>query len=158
MSPRSRVAADAWGALLRVHAEVVPKLDDAVRQATGLPLSQCDVLLELTYAPKNRLRMADLGERAVLSRTRVSRVVDELVDRGLVRKEEHPDDRRSSYAVLTAEGRKEFRKAAPVYLNAIEERFAQLRDQLRLVADRRRQSRIDCTGIISHVVNLQGSA
>jgi len=124
MSPRSRVAADAWGALLRVHAQVVPRLDDAVRQATGLPLSQYDVLLELTYAPKSRLRMAELGERVVLSRTRVSRVVDELVERGLVRKEEHPDDRRSSYAVLTAEGRKEFRKAAPVYLNAIEERFA----------------------------------
>ncbi len=68
--------------------------------------------------------MSDLAERVVLSRTRVSRLVDELVDRGLVGKEVHPDDRRSAYAVISNEGLALFKAAAPVYLRAIENQFA----------------------------------
>lgn len=124
MPSRKKLAADAWGALLQVNAALVPELDRAVRSRTGLPLSWYDVLLELNAEPDGRLRMTDLAERVVLSRTRVSRVVDELVDRGLITKEIHPNDRRSAYATITEAGRTEFRAAAPVYLAAIERRFA----------------------------------
>jgi DNA-binding MarR family transcriptional regulator len=60
----------------------------------------------------------------VLSRERVSRVVDELERAGLVRREPNPDDRRSSLAVLTPEGRSRLRSAAPAYLAGIEEHFS----------------------------------
>jgi len=124
MPSRRTLAANAWGALLRAHAALVPALDREVQGQSGLPLSWYDVLLELATQPEGRLRMTDLAERVVLSRSRVSRLVDELIARGLVSKEDHPDDRRSAYAVITKAGLSAFRSAAPVYLRAIEKQFA----------------------------------
>jgi DNA-binding MarR family transcriptional regulator len=113
----------AWAALLRTHAAVVPLLDRALVQS-GLPLSWYDVLLELNAAPGRRLTMGQLGERAVLSRSWVSRVVDELCRAGLLKREANPADRRSAYAVITPAGRQRLRAAAPVYLAAIDQHFA----------------------------------
>jgi DNA-binding MarR family transcriptional regulator len=121
---RARIAARAWGSLLQVHAALVPELDRRLRDATGLPLTWYDVLLELSAARDHRLTMSQLGERAVLSRTRVSRVVDDLVVAGLVRRDIHPADGRSSYAVITEAGLARFREAAPIYLSGIEDQFA----------------------------------
>jgi DNA-binding MarR family transcriptional regulator len=81
------------------------------------------VLLELNSAPERRLRMSELGTRVVLSRERVSRVVDELVRAGLVARERNPEDRRSVFAVITPAGRDRLRAAAPTYLAGIERHF-----------------------------------
>jgi DNA-binding MarR family transcriptional regulator len=116
----TRVA--AWAAVLRVHAAVVPRLERELA-AVGMPLSWYDVLLELNTAPDRRLRMTELGARAVLSRERVSRVVDELERAGLVRRERNPDDGRSLLAVVTDEGRARLRAAAPTYLAGIARHF-----------------------------------
>ena len=112
----------AWAALLRTHAAVLPKLERAL-QPTGLPLTWYDVLLVVNAAPDRRLRMTELGQLAVVSRERVSRVVTELERAGLVVREANPNDKRSSFTVITPEGRKRLRKSAPVYLKAIEEHF-----------------------------------
>lgn len=114
----------AWAALLRCHAAAVPVISDELTKATGLPLSWYDVLLELRSAERGRLRMRELGGRVVLSRSRVSRIVDEMVDAGLVQRDVDPRDRRSSFATLTALGEGELRKAAPVYLGAVGRHFA----------------------------------
>ena len=111
--------AAVWSALLRLHAELVPLLDSELDRAVGIPLRWYDVLLELSAAPERRMRMSDLGETVVLSRTRVSRLVDVLVDEGLVARVANPDDGRSALACLTNEGVKAFRRAAPVYLERI---------------------------------------
>ncbi len=124
-SPGSTTAADAWGALLRVHATLVPALDRELQAAHQLPLAWYDVLLELNSGPDRRLRMSELGERVTLSRTRVSRLVDEMSVAGLVRRDANPDDRRSAYAVLTTKGRNVFRQAAPTYLAGIDRHFGQ---------------------------------
>lgn len=121
---RRELATNAWAALLRTHAAVVPQLDRTVQRQTGLPLSWYDVLLELAAAPDRRLRMTELGECVVLSRTRVSRIVDEMTGAGLVSREDNADDKRSAYAALTAAGWARYRAAAPHYLGAIEEQFA----------------------------------
>jgi DNA-binding MarR family transcriptional regulator len=113
----------AWGGLLHVHADLVPLLDRRLQAAAGLPLPWYDVLLELNAAPERRLRMGELGERVVLSRTRVSRLVDELARAGLVRRESNPADKRSAYAVLTDLGRSRLRSAAPAYQSGIVEHF-----------------------------------
>jgi DNA-binding MarR family transcriptional regulator len=123
--PRKKLAADAWGALLQVHAALVPVLDRELRMHAQLPLTWYDVLLELHAAGDRALTMSELAGRVVLSRTRVSRVVDELALAGLVRREANPADARSAYAVLTDEGVSRFRQAAPVYLAGIERQFAQ---------------------------------
>jgi DNA-binding MarR family transcriptional regulator len=112
----------AWAAVLRVHAAVVPRLERELA-AVGMPLSWYDVLLELNAAPDRRLRMSELGARAVLSRERVSRVVDELQRAGLVRRERNPDDGRSLLAVITDDGRARLRAAAPTYLSGIARHF-----------------------------------
>jgi DNA-binding MarR family transcriptional regulator len=113
----------AWAALLRVHAALVPALDSELQAAHGLPLSWYDVLLELNAAPERRLTMGELGEVAVVSRSRVSRVVDELVRAGLVSRETNPADGRSAYAVITEAGRRRLRAAAPTYLGGIQRLF-----------------------------------
>jgi DNA-binding MarR family transcriptional regulator len=117
-------AVATWSALLRAHAAVLGELEQEMQKAQNLPLTWYDVLLELNAAPERRLRMQELGERTVLSRTRVSRLVDELVRAGYVRREQVEGDRRGSWAVLTPEGRARLRAAAPGYLDGIARHFA----------------------------------
>ena len=147
MAPtRRQLAADAWGSILRVHAAFVPELDTHLRTASGMPLAWYDVLLELAGEPDGRLRLSDLADRAVLSRARISRVVDELVSAGLVEKTPNPLDKRSSYAVITGAGRERQRRAAPRYVREIESLFprdltnADLR-RLKAVLDRVMEAR-----------------
>ena len=116
--------ADTWGALLKVHAALVPRLDRELQDTHGLPLTWYDVLLELNSAPERRLTMGQLGAVAAVSRTRVSRVVDELVRAGLVTRESNPDDGRSAFAAMTPAGRAALRKAAPTYVAAVHREFA----------------------------------
>lgn len=113
----------AWEALLRLHAAVLPRLERSVVSETGLPLTWYDVLLEL-HGGGGRLTMGQLAERVVLSRTRVSRLVDDLQAAGLVAREPNPDDGRSAFAVLTEAGRRRFLAAAKAYLPAIDREFA----------------------------------
>lgn len=112
----------AWAFLLRTHAAVLPQLERAL-VSTGLPLTWYDVLLVTNAAPERRLRMTELGQQAVVSRERVSRVVTELEGAGLIERQANPDDRRSSFAAITPEGRKRLRQAAPIYLRAVEQHF-----------------------------------
>src|SRR3954449_399504 len=112
----------AWAALLRTHAAVVPKLEKAL-SGSGLPLTWYDVLLVVNAAPDRRLRMSEVGRQVVVSRERVSRVVTELEREGLIERQANPDDKRSSFAAITPEGRKLLRKAAPIYLRAVETHF-----------------------------------
>jgi DNA-binding MarR family transcriptional regulator len=113
----------AWAALLRVHAALVPVLDRELQAACNLPLTWYDVLLELNAAPGRRLSMGELGKVAVVSRSRVSRVVDQLAADGLVAREANPDDKRSAYASITEAGRARLRAAAPIYLDGIKQHF-----------------------------------
>ena len=122
---RSHLSTSAWGALLQVHAAVVPVLDQELVAKAGMPLRFYDVLLELAAAPERKLRMSDLADRVVLSRTRVSRLVEEMAAAGLIVREQNPEDRRSAYATLTDLGLRRYRQAAPTYLAGIEEHFAQ---------------------------------
>lgn len=112
-----------WSAFLRAHAAVVRRIEAEVEAKARLPLGWYDVLLEINSAPGRRMRMQELGEAAVLSRSRVSRIVDELVAGGLVERRPNDNDRRSSYATITDEGRKVLRRAAPIYLAAVREHF-----------------------------------
>ena len=114
----------AWRAFLQAYAVVVPRIERTLQAETGLPFAWYDVLLELNAAlPERRLRMQELGDRVTISRSRVSRVVDELARAGLVERIPDPTDRRASFAAITADGRTALRKAAPVYLAAVEREF-----------------------------------
>lgn len=126
---------DAWRMLLLAHAGAVRAIEEDVGHH-GIPLTWYDVLLELNGARGRRLRMQELSDRVVLSRTRVSRLVDEMARRGLVVKQPDDTDRRSTWAVITDEGRAALRRTAPVYLAGIREHFGQylMAAELRSVA------------------------
>jgi DNA-binding MarR family transcriptional regulator len=134
---RNELGLATWAMFLRTHAAVVSRLEREMDHERRLPLAWYDVLLELNAAPDRRLRMQDLGNRVVLSRSRVSRIVDELTRAGFTRREPDPIDRRGSHAVLTHAGRDALRSAAPIYLRGITEHFTSHLDdrQLRTVHD-----------------------
>lgn len=134
---RDDLGTTTWSMLLRTHAAVVRIIEREVEDATGLPLSWYDVLLELDAAADGRLRMQELAARVVLSRTRVSRLVDEIARAGMVDKQPDPADGRAALAAITERGRAELRAAAPVYLDRIWAHFAShlSRDQLQAIHD-----------------------
>ena len=121
---RSRL--EVWQQFLRAHRQVLGVLGDELEQERGLPLAWYEVLLHVERAPDRRLRMSDLADAVVLSPSGLTRLVDRMVDDGLVRREPCPSDRRSTYAVLTADGRSALRRAAPTHLRGIDEHFARL--------------------------------
>ena len=81
------------------------------------------MLLDLNAGRDRSLRMQDLAARAVLSRTRVSRIVGELEAAGYVERRPDPDDGRASLVALTPAGREALRRAAPLYLDGIDRHF-----------------------------------
>jgi len=117
------VDVSAWRALLLAQSRVVRAIERDLDAVGAIPLGWYDVLLELNAAPQRQLRMQDLAARAVLSRTRVSRIVTELADAGYVERREDPADRRAWLATLTAEGRGALKATAPRYLAGIEQHF-----------------------------------
>lgn len=119
---KAEIGVEAWAAVLRTRALLVRRFEAALRSATGLPLATYDILLVLKEA-KGRMTVQALGELTVVSRTRVSRIVDEMEATGLVVRRRNPVDRRSSFVELTARGRTALRRAAPIYLGAIRAHF-----------------------------------
>jgi DNA-binding MarR family transcriptional regulator len=113
----------AWRLLLEAHATVTELLEHELVAERGLPLNRYDVLLNLAEAPEGRLRMQELSESVLLSKSGLSRLVDRMVEAGLVRREQCQDDRRGWFAVLTDQGRSALRRAAPVHLRGIQEHF-----------------------------------
>ena len=112
----------AWRAVLLAQSRAIRAIERDLEQAGAISLQWYDVLLELNAAPDG-LRMQELAMRTVVSRTRVSRIVAELEQRGLVERVIDPDDGRASLATITIAGRDEFRRAAPVYMAGIDNHF-----------------------------------
>jgi DNA-binding MarR family transcriptional regulator len=113
----------AWQAFLHAHHDVTARLDADLREQHGLTFSEYDVLLRLARAPERSLRMSDLAERVLLSPSGLTRLVDRLVDDGLVIRDTHPDDARVTLARLTGRGRERLRRAARTHLRGIHEHF-----------------------------------
>jgi DNA-binding MarR family transcriptional regulator len=114
----------AWRSLLEAHAAVTDLLERELERERGLALSKFEVLLKLADAPGGRMRMLELAESVLLSKSGLSRLIDRMEEAGLVRREGCPPDRRGKFAVLTDEGRRVLRRAVPVHLRGIEEHFA----------------------------------
>jgi DNA-binding MarR family transcriptional regulator len=112
-----------WRRFLHAHALVIRRLEQELAAEAGMPLAWYDVLLQLAEAPRQRLRMAELAERVELSRSGLTRLVDRLVDDGLVCREPSPDDARGTYTVLLPAGLQRLRRAAPGHLAGIQRHF-----------------------------------
>lgn len=130
-SGRSRVTADelaVWRAFLRAHARVVRTLEADLLAEHDLPLAWYDVMVQLVEAPGRRVRMTELADRVLLSRSGLTRLVDRMVGAGLVRREPCDTDARGYYAVLTDEGYARLRSAAGTHLRGVRDRVISLFD------------------------------
>ena len=116
---------DAWRLFITAHAQLINRIDSQLQSAEKIPLNWYDVLIELYEAPQYRLRMADLADKVVLSRSGLTRLVDKLEKAGYIQREIDPQDRRGFYAVLTDAGSQALRQAWPVYAEGIQTHFAQ---------------------------------
>jgi DNA-binding MarR family transcriptional regulator len=112
-----------WTAFLRANVVLTRRLGHELEARTGLPFAWYDVLVQLVLAPERKLRMAQLAENVMLSRSGLTRLIDRLEDEQLVRRERDPDDARGTYTVLTSAGFTRLRHAAPVHLAGIQQHF-----------------------------------
>lgn len=108
-----------WRALLAFVARLDRDLDRQLQQDAGMPHAYYMVLAMLSEAPGHRLRMSDLAEITASSPSRLSHAVARLEDKGWVRRERHPTDRRGSLAVLTEDGLNTVRAVAPGHVAAV---------------------------------------
>ena len=111
----------AWRAFLRVHAQLTRTLEAELVAAHELPLPSYEVLLHLAEAPSRRLRMTELADRVLLSRSGLTRLVDRLERDALVERASCPNDARGTHAVLTDAGLNRLRDAAPTHLRGVAE-------------------------------------
>jgi DNA-binding MarR family transcriptional regulator len=115
----------AWRAFLKAHATIIDQIERDLMAAKRPPLSTYDVLIELYEAPEHRLRMHELAERVVLSRSGLTRLVDRLEAEGLLTRDRCGTDRRGAYAVITEQGIEALQQTWPIYAKGIAEYFAQ---------------------------------
>ena len=115
---------DVWRAFLTAHARLLERIDGRLAAADVLPLDWYDVLLALEEAEGNRLRMGELAQNTLLSRSGLTRLVDRIEAAGYLRRENCPSDRRGFFAVLTEAGLEARRRTWPVYSEAIRDLFA----------------------------------
>lgn len=119
----------AWRSMLRAHATLIRRLDTDLQQATGLALADFDVLTQLAQA-HGALRMTELADRALISRSGMSRRVARLADEGLLRRDRAGTDGRGVVVALTQAGITRLAETAPVHARGISKLFvAQLDDQ-----------------------------
>jgi len=111
----------AWRMFLRAHAQITRRLEHELLAEQELPLASYDVLLQLAETPGGHLRMTDLADRVLLSRSGLTRLVDRLEREGLVARASCPGDARGTNAVLTEAGRDRLRAAGPTHLRGIAE-------------------------------------
>ncbi|MEH0973241.1 MarR family transcriptional regulator [Micromonospora sp. CPCC 205546] len=109
----------AWRAYIEASQRLYTRLEDDLRADSALSFADYHVLVLLSEAPGQRLRMGELASRLVFSPSRLTYQITTMQRRGLVARESCPDDRRGSEAVLTAAGLLALREAAPHHLRSV---------------------------------------
>jgi DNA-binding MarR family transcriptional regulator len=109
----------AWRRTIAGTTRLLDDLDRDLRTAHDLTLADYEILVHLSEAPDQRLRMNELAEQALVSRPRLTHRVNRMEARNLVEREACPTDRRGTFAVLTAEGRAAIELAAPTHVASV---------------------------------------
>ncbi|HEY8921537.1 MAG TPA: MarR family winged helix-turn-helix transcriptional regulator [Candidatus Limnocylindria bacterium] len=137
---------EAWQALLRAHATLLRQMESDLVNETGLALADFDVLAQLAHAG-GKLRMTELADRALISRSGMTRRVARLVTEGLVARSGADADARGVVVSLTDAGVERLTETAPVHARGIAKLFVgQLDDQELAVLERALgKVTLDCT-------------
>jgi DNA-binding MarR family transcriptional regulator len=125
IGPLTSAELAAWRGLLQVNARVTAALDAQMRSEHGLSISSYEVLMFLADAPNRQLRMSQIADRVLLSRSGLTRLVDRLVELGFVSRCADEADGRGSYAELTDNGLAKFRAAQRTHHEGVRSFFLQ---------------------------------
>ncbi|MEQ4716871.1 MarR family transcriptional regulator [Nonomuraea sp. B19D2] len=135
-----------WRMLQRAQVRITRHLEGELLVAHDLPLASYEVLMQLAEAPGRRLRMNDLADRVLLSRSGLTRLIDRLQRDGLVSREACADDARGLFAVLTEDGAARLAEATPTYLRGVRTQFLDLLGAEELSRIRSMVARLDVSG------------
>ena len=111
----------AWRGYLTMHARLVARLHRQLQQDSGLSLADFYVLVQLTDRPEPRMRVGELGQALQWEKSRLSHHLGRMQRRGLVAREDCPDDARGAYILLTDQGRTAIEQAAPKHVDMVRE-------------------------------------
>lgn len=118
-SPQRR----AWRPYIEASLLLETRLDEDLREAAGLGLMEYHVLMVLAESPAHRLRMGELAARMIFSPSRLTYQVKSMERRGWVLRQPAADDKRVSYAVLTATGLETFHEADRHHIQTVQREF-----------------------------------
>ncbi|MFI9594097.1 MarR family winged helix-turn-helix transcriptional regulator [Nonomuraea sp. NPDC052265] len=135
-----------WRMLQRAQVRIARRLEAELLVTHDLPLASYEVLAHLAEAPGRRLRMNDLADRVLLSRSGLTRLIDRLQRHGLVGREACSDDARGLFAVLTGPGAARLAEATPTYLRGVKSQFLDLLGAGDVGEVRALLARLDVTG------------
>jgi DNA-binding MarR family transcriptional regulator len=116
-------ALDAWRSYLQSHASIVRMLDADLVAQHGMTTRDYEVLLYLAQADERKLPMSALAERTMLTRSGITRLIDGLVQAGLIERVACASDARVSYAQLTDAGYEKLRRAGCAHIQSINRLF-----------------------------------
>ncbi len=108
-----------WRAFLEASSRVLQQVEADMKADADLTFDDYEVLVHLSETPGRRLRMAELSERLLHSRSRLTQRVDRMTKRGLIEREKCPNDGRGTFAVLTDAGFEAISSAAPHHLVSV---------------------------------------
>lgn len=108
-----------WRAYLHATTLLEDHLDRQLQRDAGMPHIYYGLLVQLSQAPRRRMRMTELAKNAKITRSRLSHAVARLEKSGWVRREECPSDKRGQNAVLTDEGHEMLHRSAPGHVTAV---------------------------------------
>jgi DNA-binding MarR family transcriptional regulator len=120
----TEMAVTAWARLLKAQQVMLERVEADLKHAALPPLEWYDVLLELKREESGRLRQFELGQKVLLSKYNLSRMLDRLEDAELVKRQPCKEDARGADVTITAAGRALQKKMWPVYQQAIGRHFA----------------------------------
>lgn len=113
-----------WQAFLRAHSVITRRIERDLAEAGGLSLSEFDVLITIAGAPDASLRLSDLAERVLITKSGLTRLLDRLEGSGLLERHACPTDRRQQHARLTPAGRAALRRATRPHLRGVARGFS----------------------------------
>jgi DNA-binding MarR family transcriptional regulator len=140
-----------WRAFLSANRLLFDRLDRELQRDAGMPHAYYEILVRLSEAPDRSLRMSELADATLSSRSRLSHAAARLEEAGWVRREVHPTDRRGAIAVLTDEGHSALAAAAPGHVEGVRTHLFDQLDANDLTALRRISE-----AMVRHLTALHG--
>jgi DNA-binding MarR family transcriptional regulator len=139
----------AWRATVHLSQLLLRQLDRDLT-AHGLNGHDYEILVELSEAPDNRLRMTDLADATSQSRSRLSHQISRMEKRGLVRRDECEGDKRGTFAVLTSQGMDTIKRVAPYHVENVRRHFID-----RLTPDQLEEIRVCLQPIVDYLRKIR---